>query len=140
RSAHAAGADAARRRVPEVVGRPDRPGSRPSRGGSVRAALILPPQFPNGPKLSAQTIDTTYYPVAEPGQVALTAAALDERRKYWRVGIMRDPSWVVSRAVFDSQTDAQKVTWAKECANLLSEDITRLASPSFFSSAGSPKQ
>jgi hypothetical protein len=106
----------------------------------VRAALILPSQFPNGPKLAKQGIDTTFYPVADPASPALTQAALDERRKYFRVGIMRDPSWDVTAAAFDTWTPELKVDWARKFAKKFSDDFTRVASPSFFSSAGAPLQ
>jgi hypothetical protein len=106
----------------------------------LRAALILPSQFPNGPKLAAAGVDTTYHLVAEPGQQALTATALDERRKFWRVGIDRDSSWTVNRDTFNGMTAEKKVEWAKAFAKLLSDDLVRLASPSFFSKDGPPKQ
>jgi hypothetical protein len=112
----------------------------------MRAALILPSQFPNGPKLAKQGVDLTFYPVADPASPALTQAALDERRKYFRVGIMRDPSWDVpyhkidARLCFDDMTPEQRVAWAKTFAKKFSDDFTRVASPSFFSSAGAPVQ
>jgi hypothetical protein len=106
----------------------------------LRAALILPSQFPNGPKLAAQGIDTTYYPVGGPGVTPLTQAALDERRKFFRVGIMRDPSWDVTAAAFDMWPPEMKVDWARKFAKKFSDDFTRVASPSFFSSAGAPLQ
>jgi hypothetical protein len=106
----------------------------------VRAALILPSQFPNGPKLATQGVDTTYYPATEPGQPLLTAAALDERRKFWRVGIMYDPSWIIPRDAFDAKTVEAKTAWGTRFAGILSDTLTQLASPSFFSSTGAPKQ
>jgi hypothetical protein len=106
----------------------------------MRAALILPSQFPNGPKLAKQGVDLTFYPVADPASPALTQAALDERRKYFRVGIMRDPSWTVSAATFNGMSQDAKAKWARDFAKLFSDDFTRVASPSFYSSAGAPVQ
>jgi hypothetical protein len=106
----------------------------------MRAALILPSQFPNGPKLAAQRIDTTFYPVADPASPPLTQAALDERRKFFKVGIMRDPSWDVSAATFAGYTPAQITAWAKAFAKKFSDDFERVAKPSFFTPAGPPLQ
>jgi hypothetical protein len=70
----------------------------------------------------------------------LTQAALDERRKYFRVGIMRDPSWDVSAATFATYTPDQITAWARAFAKKFSDDFTRVASPSFYSPAGAPLQ
>ena len=112
----------------------------------MRAALVLPSQFPNGPKLAKQGIDTVFKPVADPDATAMTQAKMDELRKFFRVGIMRDPSWDVpyhkvdERLCFDEMTQEQRVTWARAFAKKFSDDFERVAKPSFFSSAGAPLQ
>jgi hypothetical protein len=106
----------------------------------VKAALVLPSQFPNGPKLAAQGIDTVFKPVADPNSPAMTQGSMDELRKYFRVGIMRDPSWTVSSAQFNNMDQEQKATWARAFAKMFSDDFTRVASPSFFSPTGPPVQ
>lgn len=106
----------------------------------MRAALILPSQFPNGPKLAAAGIDTVYKRVAEPGTPALTAVELDELRKFFLVGIFRVATWDVSISAFNAMTPDEQTAWARKFAKKCSDDLVNLASPSYFSSVGPPKQ
>jgi hypothetical protein len=94
----------------------------------MRAALLLFTEFPNGPALNAVGCDTQFFPVNLPG---MSSAFLDERRKYAKVGIMRN---VHNDEWPDSPTDPVKF------AERFSQDFTDLASPSFYASGVSPKQ
>lgn len=97
----------------------------------MNAALVLPSQFPNGSKLAKQGVDTVHKPCAEPGQPKMTQAGMDELRKYFKVGSMRDPSWTVSADTFYSYKPGQVIDWAKRFAGMFSQDFTDHSSPSF---------
>ena len=97
----------------------------------MRAALILPSQFPNGPKLAKQGIDTVHKPVAEPGKPKMTQATMDELRKFFLVGSMRDPSWDVPASEFDKMDSLAKMAWAQKFAAIFSQDFADHSSPSF---------
>jgi hypothetical protein len=97
----------------------------------MKAALVLPSQFPNGPKLAKVGCDTVYKPAAEPGHPRITQAQMDELRKHFKVGSMRDPSWTVPAKTFDNYTPEQKTDWARRFAQIFSDDFTFHSSPSF---------
>lgn len=92
----------------------------------MRGALILPSQFPNGPKLKAQGIDTVAKEADEIDQ-----AKMDALREFFKVVSMRDPSWTVPNNEFYAWTQAAQIAWAKEFARMFSKDFVNHSSPSF---------
>lgn len=98
----------------------------------MRAAWLLFGEFPNGPALASAGVDTVFIDVR-----TATVAKLDELRRYFKVGIVYDPSWDKSHSEFNAMTDEQKIAWAKEAARKFSGFFETLASPSF---GASPKQ
>jgi hypothetical protein len=96
---------------------------------AVRAALVLPSQFPNGQKLAAQGVDTVYKEAR-----TVTQASMDELRKFFLVGSMRDPSWTVSNDALNAMSADAKVLWAKQFAAIFSQDFIDHSSPSFGTS------
>lgn len=101
----------------------------------MRGALILPSQFPNGAKLTEQKIDTVFKETRTVDQ-----AAMDELRKYFLVGSMRDPSWDVPASTFANYTPAQVTAWADKFAAGFSQDFTDHSSPSFGANVANVKQ
>lgn len=100
----------------------------------MRAALILPTQFPNGPKLTKQGVDTVLKPATDVDQ-----AKMDELRKFFpRVGLFIVPTWYVSLSKFLAMSETEKVAWAKKFAGICSDEITRTSSPSFFRDGKTP--
>lgn len=94
----------------------------------MRAALCLYTEFPNGPAFANVGVDTWFFPVNLTG---FSTAFLDERRKYARVGIMRNvhnDQWPSS--------PADPVAFAER----FSQDFTDYASPSFYGAGVTPKQ
>lgn len=92
----------------------------------MRAAWLLFTEFPNGPALTSAGVDTVFVDAR-----TATSASLDELRKFFKVGIVYDPSWFVSHGEFDAMSVPQKTAWAKKAAKQFSQYFTDLASPSF---------